>query len=529
MRARGSGVPAPRTSRLERRARAGAARRCRLPSLRPPAAPSPRRSSGGAVRGRQRAAASIVIGVDAPPAGRRDPAADVSGSHALIVGATGSGKTVTEALIVARAIERGHGAVIVDPKGDALLREHARARGRGAPAARSCEWTPTGPAAYNPYGHGSPSEIADKALAGERFSEPHYLRQAQRYLAHAVRALAAAGAAATPRAARRADGPAAARAARARDARRGAGAAALRLPRHARRAPARAGSRARATGSRSSASRSSGAGSSRRPGVEEIDLLEAVRERAVVYFRLEADRLPLLARMLAAAIVQRPRDGRRGLPGGAGRRRSSRSTSSRRSRRRRRAAVRARARGGLQPACSRRRSWRTCAPAAPSCSSRCSATSRRSIAHRQSVPDSAELIARIVGTRHGLEHDPAARPRGPDGALHAHPLARVRDPPRRDPHARARHARRSACERRRAAPSRGSFTRTERRQRCTMSDATTAAILSWLAGSARPASTRSRPPAGSARAARARPAGARARRRCARRRACCTARRRCTR
>jgi hypothetical protein len=28
-----------------------------------------------------------------------------------------------------------------------------------------------------------------------------------------------------------------------------------------------------------------------------------VRERAVSYFRLEADRLPLLSRMLAAAIV----------------------------------------------------------------------------------------------------------------------------------------------------------------------------------------------------------------------------------
>ncbi len=36
--------------------------------------------------------------------------------------------------------------------------------------------------AYNPYASGSDSEIADKALAGERFTEPHYLRQAQRFL-----------------------------------------------------------------------------------------------------------------------------------------------------------------------------------------------------------------------------------------------------------------------------------------------------------------------------------------------------------
>src|SRR5205085_4363289 len=86
-----------------------------------------------------------------------------SGSHALIVGATGSGKTVTEALILARAIERGHGAVILDPKGDALLRSRARDQARIAGRAFR-EWTPSGPAAYNPFAHGTSGEIADKAL-----------------------------------------------------------------------------------------------------------------------------------------------------------------------------------------------------------------------------------------------------------------------------------------------------------------------------------------------------------------------------
>ena len=55
------------------------------------------------------------------------------------------------------------------------------------------EWTPQGPSVYNPYARGSETEIADKALAGERFTEPHYLRQAQRYLGHAVRALRRSG------------------------------------------------------------------------------------------------------------------------------------------------------------------------------------------------------------------------------------------------------------------------------------------------------------------------------------------------
>ena len=56
------------------------------------------------------------------------------------------------------------------------------------------EWTPDGPCVYNPYARGGDTEIADRVLAGERFTEPHYLRQAQRYLGHAVRALRAAGA-----------------------------------------------------------------------------------------------------------------------------------------------------------------------------------------------------------------------------------------------------------------------------------------------------------------------------------------------
>ena len=41
-----------------------------------------------------------------------------------------------------------------------------------------------------------------------------------------------------------------------------------------------------------------------RDGVEAFDLLGCVRERAVVYLRLDADRRPLLAQMLGAAIAQ---------------------------------------------------------------------------------------------------------------------------------------------------------------------------------------------------------------------------------
>jgi type IV secretory pathway TraG/TraD family ATPase VirD4 len=92
-----------------------------------------------------------------------------------------------------RAIEHGMGAIVIDPKGDRAMRK-AVARAANAAGRGFIEWTPQGPSVYNPFAHGSETEIADKVLAGERFTEPHYLRQAQRLLGHVVRCLRAAGA-----------------------------------------------------------------------------------------------------------------------------------------------------------------------------------------------------------------------------------------------------------------------------------------------------------------------------------------------
>ena len=193
--------------------------------------------------------------------------------------------------------------MIVDPKGDDAPARRG-ARGRRARRARLPRVDAgRDPRHYNPYAHGSRGEIADKALAGERYSEPHYLRQAQRYLAHAARALAAVGETPTPARLLELMDPRRLRAASARACRRGAGAPDCSTTSTRSDARQRAASAARATGSRSSPSRSSAAGSSPDAGAPALDLLAAVRARAVVYFRLEADRLPLLARMLAAAIV----------------------------------------------------------------------------------------------------------------------------------------------------------------------------------------------------------------------------------
>src|SRR5919206_400113 len=130
----------------------------------------------------------LAVGRDERGRTVRIPVGHRSGRHALVVDATGSGKTVTQAWIAGRLVREGYGAVVIDPKGDRLLHdelEHAARKARRTFRV----WSPEGPAVYNPFAHGTDTELADKVLAGETYTEPHYLRQAQRYLGHAVRAL----------------------------------------------------------------------------------------------------------------------------------------------------------------------------------------------------------------------------------------------------------------------------------------------------------------------------------------------------
>ncbi len=224
------------------------------------------------------------------------------GRHTLVVGATGSGKTVTQTWLATRAIEAGMGAVVVDPKGDAGMREELRLAAERE-GRRFLEWTPRGDCAYNPYATGSETEIADKALAGERFTEPHYMRQAQRYLGHVVRALrgttkevSLAGiveqldpqclevlARALPEAEAQAT--------------------------FAYLDSLTARQRADLSGVRDRLAImvESDVGpwlDGRTSGAHRLELRDAVRDRAVVYFSLESDRRPLLSQMLGAAIVQ---------------------------------------------------------------------------------------------------------------------------------------------------------------------------------------------------------------------------------
>jgi Type IV secretion-system coupling protein DNA-binding domain len=242
----------------------------------------------------------LAVGVDGLGLPVRIPVGYASGSHTLVVGATGTGKTVSQAWIATRLIESGHAAVVIDPKGDRMLRDElaASAARRGG---RFIQWTPEGPSAYNPYATGSETEIADKALCGELFTEPHYLRQAQRYLGHAIRTMQAAGVAVTP----------------------------VTLMAHldpreleviARDIPERQAAEVqRYLDSLTERQKRDLAGVRDRlsilaesdarlwldPGEEReaLEIERALREASVVYFRLDSDRRPLLSSMLAAAIV----------------------------------------------------------------------------------------------------------------------------------------------------------------------------------------------------------------------------------
>jgi conjugal transfer pilus assembly protein TraD len=245
----------------------------------------------------------MVLGVDAsgrtvsvPFGGAR------GGTHTLLVGATGSGKTVTQTSMAVRAIERGMGAIVLDPKGDESMRL--------ALLAATCtagkvfvEWTPDGPCPYNPFARGSDTEIADKALAGERFTEPHYLRQAQRFLGHVVRALRLARVEiGLGQIVRHLDPAELELLARALPAERADVIHAYLDSLTTRQLADLAGVR-----DRLSILAESDVGCWLDPehdGVRAFDLLGVAQRQDVAYFRLDADRRPLLAQMLGAAIVQ---------------------------------------------------------------------------------------------------------------------------------------------------------------------------------------------------------------------------------
>lgn len=111
----------------------------------------------------------------------RTPIAGWRSIMALVLGATGAGKTVLLVLCALAAIRRGEGVVFIDPKGDDFVLEELRSAAARA-GRRFLVMDPQGNTLYNPFARGWNTEIADKLLAAEVFTEPHYQRLAQRYL-----------------------------------------------------------------------------------------------------------------------------------------------------------------------------------------------------------------------------------------------------------------------------------------------------------------------------------------------------------
>ncbi len=109
-------------------------------------------------------------------------------AHGLILGASGAGKSTTLLAILTDHIERGHPVVTIDMKGSpTFARQLASA---AATAGRPFQlWTPDGPSVWNPLAHGNATELKDKLIATERFTEPHYQRAAERFVQAALQVL----------------------------------------------------------------------------------------------------------------------------------------------------------------------------------------------------------------------------------------------------------------------------------------------------------------------------------------------------
>jgi conjugal transfer pilus assembly protein TraD len=106
-------------------------------------------------------------------------------AHGLILGATGAGKSTTLLTLLGEQIRRGRPVVAIDLKGSPTFAGELRAAAETA-GRPFMQWTPDGPSHWNPLAVGNATELKDKLLSTERFTEPHYRRAAERYLQLAI-------------------------------------------------------------------------------------------------------------------------------------------------------------------------------------------------------------------------------------------------------------------------------------------------------------------------------------------------------
>ncbi|MDQ6746148.1 MAG: DUF853 family protein [Actinomycetota bacterium] len=102
-------------------------------------------------------------------------------AHGLILGASGAGKSTTLLAILSDHIERGAPVVAIDMKGSPAFERRLAAA--AAAAGRPLRvFSPERGEHWNPLQHGNATELKDKLISSERFTEPHYQRAAERYV-----------------------------------------------------------------------------------------------------------------------------------------------------------------------------------------------------------------------------------------------------------------------------------------------------------------------------------------------------------
>ncbi len=109
-------------------------------------------------------------------------------AHGLIVGASGAGKSTSLLALLSDAVKRGRPVIAIDMKGSPAF-AHTLSEAAGSAGRRLQVWSPDGPALWNPLRHGNATELKDKLVSTERFTEPHYQRAAERYVQLALQVL----------------------------------------------------------------------------------------------------------------------------------------------------------------------------------------------------------------------------------------------------------------------------------------------------------------------------------------------------
>ncbi|GAB4273571.1 type IV secretory system conjugative DNA transfer family protein [Thermincola ferriacetica] len=125
-----------------------------------------------------------VLGVDINTGGNVVLTDEELNGHALLLGATGSGKTTTILNFLQSCCQRDIPIILIDGKGDPGL---AAASQRLAEQAGKRFYLfstvkPKQSCRYNPLKHGGPTELKDKLISTSDWSEEHYKKQAERFL-----------------------------------------------------------------------------------------------------------------------------------------------------------------------------------------------------------------------------------------------------------------------------------------------------------------------------------------------------------